>query len=89
MCTSHLCPFEFLHFAPIFLIVASLFMFAKNIKNPASPLVVLVLSVVGLMAGSHMHTAHAEAFTLLDPCVGYLVSAVVSVAHVVRSFAKA
>lgn len=80
----HVCPFEILHFAPLVLI--ALTAFSLRLSNARLPLSasIAALSVIGLFAGSHMHTEHLEPYGWIDPCYGYALSLVVSVIIVAR-----
>ena len=63
---------ELLHFAPLFFIAA--IMFSSSFSGKKS-LMVFILSIVGLVIGSQMHSSHV---LLLDPCFGYIASALCS-----------
>ena len=80
-----MCPFEILHFAPLALIAGSVLLFKAPNKKLLS-LTVAVLSVIGLIAGEHMHTEHAMPISMIDPCVGYFVSLAVSAFVAVKEF---
>jgi tetrahydromethanopterin S-methyltransferase subunit D len=75
-----ICPFEVLHFIPLVAIaVVALFARGKFTRVGTSA-IVSGLSIIGLVAGGHMHSEHAEPMMLLDPCVGYMVSLVIAFA---------
>jgi hypothetical protein len=80
----HICPFEILHFAPLILIALTAFTFKSgNARLPLS-IAIAVLSVIGLVAGNHMHTEHLEPYGVIDPCYGYTLSLLVSVLMVAK-----
>lgn len=68
-----MCPFEVLHFLPLALIAVSSL---SKLNKIATSTAILVLSLVGLFAGDHIHTAHGEVLNLVDPCAAYAVAAV-------------
>lgn len=78
-----MCPFDLLHFAPIALIAASVVFLKKSSFSVFGSLAIAALSLIGLVAGAHMHThaAHAMPMLAFDPCYGYAVSLVASVSN--------
>jgi len=83
-----MCPFEILHFVPLALILVVAFFARTVISRVSMSFVTSGLSIIGLVAGSHVHTAHAEPLTLLDPCVGYFIAIAVSFAVVIKELVK-
>jgi hypothetical protein len=81
-----MCPFELLHFAPLGLIAVSALLLKKFSFSLQGSVLVVVLSLIGMSSGAHMHTEHAMPMLPLDPCYGYAVSLIVSSANIVRSF---
>ncbi len=78
------CPFEFLHFIPL-IAVALVAVFGRNrFTRVGVSAIVSGLSIIGLVAGSHVHTAHAEPMLMLDPCYGYMASLVVAMVIMVK-----
>ena len=73
-----MCPFEILHFAPLALIAISLFVLKSSSNKLLFGISLAVLSLVGLVAGSHMHTEHFEPYAFFDPCYGYIIALIVS-----------
>lgn len=79
------CPFDVLHFLPLALIVAAFVVAKSKLAPKALSTIIAGLSVVGLTAGAHVHTVHAEHMSLIDPCYGYMISLVVAVYTIVKS----
>jgi hypothetical protein len=67
-----ICPFEILHFVPVILIAASIFA-AKKLGSMFY-VSLIILSVFGLVAGSHSHAEHGAFFGAFDPCWAYNVA---------------
>ena len=81
-----MCPFEILHYLPLALIAFSgISLFSSSSKLHLS-LIVIASSLVGLIAGEHMHTVHFEPVTLFDPCYGYVASLIISTYVLVRNY---
>jgi uncharacterized membrane protein len=80
-----MCPFELLHFVPLVLIVVSVAVLRKSTFGLYSSLAVIVLSVIGIFSGAHMHTEHAMPLTIIDPCYGYVVSLSISSVSFIRN----
>ncbi len=78
------CPFEFLHFIPLVAIVLVALFARGKFTRVGTSAIVTALSIVGLAAGGHVHTAHAEPMMLLDPCFGYMASLVIALAVVLK-----
>ncbi len=74
------CPFEFLHFIPLAAIILVAFFGRNRFTRVGVSAIVSGLSIIGLVAGGHVHTAHAEPMLMLDPCYGYMASLVVAFA---------
>jgi hypothetical protein len=82
------CPFEILHFIPLVAIVGTALFARGKFSRISISVSVFALSVVGLVSGSHVHTAHAEPITFLDPCLGYMLAAAISIAVIARDVIK-
>ena len=79
------CPFDILHFLPLALIAVAFIVARSKIAPRALSIVVAGLSVVGLSAGAHVHTVHAEHVSLIDPCYGYVVALTVAIYTIAKS----
>jgi hypothetical protein len=84
-----MCPFEILHYLPLGLIAFSVISLFSSSSKLHLSLIVIASSLVGLVAGEHMHTVHFEPMTILDPCYGYVASLIVSSYVLVRNYKAA
>lgn len=73
-----MCPFELLHALPLALIAGSIFLTRYNLKRKLVYTAIILLSLVGLFSGHHVHTEHSTSLSIIDPCVGYFVSIAIS-----------
>lgn len=83
------CPFEILHYVPLALIAVAFVAGFRGISKVKLSGFVLVMSIIGLISGNHVHTEHAHAITLLDPCYAYMVLSVISLINMAFKMAKA
>jgi hypothetical protein len=83
-----MCPFEILHFAPLGLIAISLYALKSSNNQLLASLSIIALSLAGLIGGTHMHTEHHEAYTMFDPCYGYIVSLAVASIGLVKGLMR-
>lgn len=63
-----MCAFDIFHFLPLVAIVLTLVF--KSTRASWAP-VTMVLSIVGLVGGLHVHGDHHHAVEILDPCYFY------------------
>ena len=81
-----MCAFEILHYLPIALIAFAVISLSYTSKKAYVSMSVAIMSLIGLIAGEHMHTTHMEPATLFDPCYGYVASLIVSTVALIRNF---
>lgn len=83
-----MCPFEILHALPLALIGGSLLLMRYNLKRKLTCTAIILLSLIGLFSGHHVHTEHAVPFAIFDPCVGYIASLIISAFVLIKEVAK-
>lgn len=81
-----MCPFEILHYLPVVLIALALLSIAYGSKKSYVNVAIMAASLLGLIAGQHMHTIHMEPASFIDPCYGYVVSLLVSTYASIKNF---
>jgi hypothetical protein len=79
------CPFDILHFLPLFLILASITLPSLKKLSIASSLSIFGISILGLIGGNHVHVEHMVAYSIIDPCYGYFISLAISGYNLVKS----